>query len=55
MRTMADVQRAIALDPFPPSMPETIGFMLKATGQSAKAAAEFERAAQAGPDSRNGP
>lgn len=46
---IADVRRALTLDPLSPPFPETLGFMLNASGKPAEAAAAFERAAALAP------
>jgi len=46
---LADVQRAITLDPLSSPLPEALGFMLNAMGQSRAAAEQFERAAGLAP------
>jgi tetratricopeptide (TPR) repeat protein len=42
---IADLRRAIAIDPLSAPLPEALGFMLNTTGQSHAAAEQFERAA----------
>ncbi len=46
---MADVRAAMALDPLSAAMPETLGLMLSATGDTRAAAEQFEKAAQLAP------
>lgn len=47
---IADLRRAIALDPLSAPFPETLGLMLNATGRSAEAAILFEKAATLAPE-----
>jgi tetratricopeptide (TPR) repeat protein len=46
---IADVRRAIALDPWSAPLPEALGFMLNAAEQPREAAEQFERAAALAP------
>jgi predicted CXXCH cytochrome family protein len=46
---IADLRKAIALDPLSAPIPEALGFMLNATNQSKEAAEQFEKAAKLAP------
>ena len=46
---IADVRRAIALDPLSAPFPEALGFMLDATNRPGEAAGQFEKAAELAP------
>jgi hypothetical protein len=52
---IADVRKAIELDPLSPAMPETLGMMLNAAGDSQSAAQQFERVANLAPSDAGAP
>ncbi|MBE2212441.1 MAG: tetratricopeptide repeat protein, partial [Opitutaceae bacterium] len=52
---IADLQRAIRLDPLSAPLPETLGFILDDSDRPAEAAAQFERAAELAPASAGPP
>jgi tetratricopeptide (TPR) repeat protein len=52
---IADLRRAMALDPLSAPLPAALGFMLNATGESRAAAEQFEAAARLAPSDAEAP